>query len=85
MSQQLVAFTTSSEYEEFVPVLHKAAREDVQYLTMFRLNNATRPLLADVDDSKKALTLNGALVTSKTFFETFDTKAYDESETEGVA
>ena len=82
MSQQLVAFTTSSEYERFVPVLHQAARGDVQYLTMFRLNDATRTLLKYVDERKTALSPNGALVTSKTFFEAFDSEAYDETESE---
>jgi DNA sulfur modification protein DndD len=76
ISQQLVAFTTSSEYEQFVPVLDKAARGDVQYLTMFRLNDATRPLLARADATPAALSANGALINSKAFFEAFDSEAY---------
>ena len=78
ISQQLVAFTTSSEYEQFVPVLDRAARGDVQYLTMFRLNDATRPLLDGAEDGAAALSANGALVTSKSFFEAFDSEEYDE-------
>ena len=78
ISQQLVAFTTSSEYEQFVPVLHRAARGDVQYLTMFRLNGDTRPLLDGAEDGAAVLTENGALVTSKAFFEAFDSEEYDE-------
>ncbi len=78
ISQQLVAFTTSSEYEQFVPVLDRAARQDVQYLTMFRLNDATRPLLDRADGGAAALTGNGALVASKSFFEAFDSEAYEE-------
>lgn len=78
ISQQLVAFTTSSEYEQFVPVLDRAARGDVQYLTMFRLNDATRPLLTRADSSAATQTSNGALVNSKSFFEAFDSEAYEE-------
>lgn len=78
ISQQLVAFTTSSEYEQFVPVLDRAARGDVQYLTMFRLNDATRSLLDRADSGAAVLTTNGALVTSKSFFEAFDSEAYEE-------
>lgn len=81
ISQQLVAFTTSSEYEQFVPVLDRAARGDVQYLTMFRLNDATRPLLTRADGGAAVLTPNGALVTSKSFFEAFDSEAYEEPPT----
>jgi DNA repair exonuclease SbcCD ATPase subunit len=77
ISQQLVAFTTSSEYEQFVPVLDRAARGDVQYLTMFKLNDATRPLLSRADGAA-VLSSNGALVTSKAFFEAFDSEAYEE-------
>jgi DNA sulfur modification protein DndD len=62
VSQQLVAFTTSSEYEQFVPALDRAAHGDVQYLTMFRLNDATRPLLSRADGRAATLTANGALV-----------------------
>lgn len=78
ISQQLVAFTTSSEYEQFVPVLDRAARGDVQYLTMFRLNDATRPLLSRADSGAAVLTTDGALVTSKSFFEAFDSEAYED-------
>ncbi|SDQ80443.1 hypothetical protein [Paraburkholderia tuberum] len=78
ISQQLVAFTTSSEYEQFVPVLDRAARGDVQYLTMFRLNDATRPLLSRADSGSAVLSANGALVKSKSFFEAFDSEAYEE-------
>lgn len=85
ISQQLVAFTTSSEYERFVPVLDRAARGDVQYLTMFRLNDATRPLLTHTEGGAAAMTMNGALVTSKSFFEAFDSEAYDEPASERVA
>ena len=79
ISQQLVAFTTSSEYEQFVPVLDRAARGDVQYLTMFRLNDDTRSLLDGAGGDAAELTANGALVTSKSFFEKFDSEEYDES------
>lgn len=85
ISQQLVAFTTSSEYEQFVPVLDRAARGDVQYLTMFRLNDDTRLLLDGAEDSAAELTANGALVTSKNFFEAFDSEEYDESESARAA
>jgi len=77
ISKQLVAFTTSSEYEDFVPVLDQAARGDVQYLTMFRLNEATRGLLARVSPSEMAQSSNGALVRSKTFFAEFDDSPFD--------
>ncbi len=80
ISQQLVAFTTSSEYEQFVPVLDRAAQGDVQYLTMFRLNDATRPLLDGLASESVALSANGALVSSKQFFQGFDSEAYGESQ-----
>lgn len=85
ISQQLVAFTTSSEYEQFVPVLDRAARGDVQYLTMFRLNDATRPLLNRTDSGAAILSANGALITSKSFFEAFDSEAYEEPATQRAA
>lgn len=85
ISQQLVAFTTTSEYEQFVPVLDRAARGDVQYLTMFRLNDATRPLLKATDASAAVLTSNGVLVSSKSFFESFDSEAYEEPASKRVA
>ncbi len=78
MSQQLVAFTTSSEYDRFVPVIDHAVGGDVQYLTMFRLNKSTRTLLKNVDPRSVTLTENGALVGSKPFFETFDSETYDD-------
>ena len=84
ISRQLVAFTTSSEYEQFVPVLDRAARGDVQYLTMFRLNDATRPLLSRADGTDAVLSTNGALVTSKGFFEAFDSEAYEETTVERI-
>lgn len=79
LSEQLVAFTTSSEYEQFVPVLDRAAHGDVQYLTMFRLNDATRSLLSDPNASAARCTVNGALIESKPFFEAFDSEAYGEA------
>ncbi|WP_207462160.1 hypothetical protein [Azospirillum sp. SYSU D00513] len=85
ISQQLVAFTTSSEYEQFVPVLDRAARGDVQYLTMFRLNDATQPLLAGVEPDAVRLSANGVLITSKSFFEGFDSEAYGEKPTTRAA
>ena len=72
ISKQLIAFTTSSEFEDFVPVLDLAAKGDVQYLTMFRLNDATKGLLTRVRPSDLTLTSNGALVRSKDFFADFD-------------
>jgi hypothetical protein len=77
ISKQLVAFTTSSEYEDFVPVLDHAAKGDVQYLTMFRLNEATKGLLGRVSASDMTQTSNGALVRSKAFFASFDDSAFE--------
>lgn len=85
ISQQLLAFTTSSEYERFVPVLDKAAHGDVQYLTMFRLNDATRPLLVHPGATAAQLSANGALINSKGFFEGFDSEVYDEPTTARAA
>lgn len=76
ISKQLVAFTTSSEYEDFVPVLDHAAKGDVQYLTMFRLNDATEGLLQRVKPSEVTKSVNGALVRSKDFFAEFDDSAF---------
>jgi DNA sulfur modification protein DndD len=78
MSQQLVAFTTSSEYEQFVPVLDRAAKGDVQYLTMFRLNPSTLPLLSRARPSEVKQFANGALIESKEFFQNFDSEAYED-------
>ncbi|HEX3885390.1 MAG TPA: hypothetical protein VHW66_22240 [Stellaceae bacterium] len=79
ISPQMIAFTTSSETDQFVPVLHQAADGDVQYLTMFRLNDETRPLIDAIPDrAAKTVSDNGVLVSSRQFFESFDTEAYDE-------
>ena len=80
ISKQLIAFTTSSEYEDFVPVLDQAAKGDVQYLTMFRLNESTRDLLKRVSESEVTETSNGALVRSKDFFADFDDSAFGKGE-----
>lgn len=80
ISKQLIAFTTSSEYEDFVPVLDQAAKGDVQYLTMFRLNESTRDLLNRVSESEVTETSNGALVRSKEFFAEFDDSAFGKGE-----
>lgn len=80
ISKQLVAFTTSSEYEDFVPVLDQAAKGDIQYLTMFRLNEATKGLLGRVSASDMTQTSNGALVRSKAFFADFDDSAFGNGE-----
>jgi DNA sulfur modification protein DndD len=80
ISKQLVAFTTSSEYEDFVPVLDQAAKGDIQYLTMFRLNEATKGLLSRVSASDLTQTSNGALVRSKDFFADFDDSAFGAGE-----
>lgn len=79
ISNQLVLFTTSSEKDQFVPILHAAAKGNLQYMTLVRLSEASLKLLPSTSDSTRIQkTQNGALVCSKRFFERFDTATLDE-------
>ena len=57
LCDQFVAFTISSERQSFVNVLHQAANQQVQYLTIFRKTSRMNPLLQNVprDRMKKLL------------------------------
>jgi len=72
LCDQFVAFTISSERQSFVDVLHQAASEQVQYLTLFRKTSRMNSLWQNMAPEQRAETLNGVIVKGKDFFNCFD-------------
>jgi hypothetical protein len=75
LSKQCIAFTISSERASFVDSLHKAAGEDVQYVTIFRKSSVTKELrqrISEIDKADITESLDGYLVAGKEFFDAFD-------------
>ncbi len=72
LCDQFVAFTISSERQSFVDVLHQAASEQVQYLTLFRKTSRMNSLWQNIAPEQRAETLNGVIVKGKDFFNCFD-------------
>ncbi|MFP4338203.1 MAG: hypothetical protein ACLFQP_09765 [Halothece sp.] len=72
LCQQFVAFTISSERQNFTPILHQAAQEKVQYLTIFRNTGSVeiQPNKISADDVIE--TFDGLIVKGRDFFEKFD-------------
>lgn len=74
LCEQFIAFTISPERESFVEPLHKAAKEDVLYLTLFRPNKNTKDLEAGLPKGGVTKTDGGILVNDREFFNSFDSK-----------
>jgi DNA sulfur modification protein DndD len=72
LCNQFVAFTISSERQSFVDVLHQAASEQVQYLTLFRKTSRMNSLWQNIAPEQRAETLNGVIVKGQDFFNCFD-------------
>ena len=72
LCNQFVAFTISSERQSFVDVLHKAAKQQVQYLTIYRKTSRTNALKQSVALDKVTETVDGVIVNGKNFFDNFD-------------
>lgn len=72
LCNQFVAFTISSERQSFVDVLHKAAKQQVQYLTIYRKTSRTNALKQSVGLDKVTETVDGVIVNGKNFFDNFD-------------
>jgi DNA sulfur modification protein DndD len=72
LCNQFVAFTISSERQSFVDVLHKAAKQQVQYLTIYRKTSRTNALKQSVGLDKVTETVHGVIVNGKNFFDNFD-------------
>jgi DNA sulfur modification protein DndD len=69
---QFVAFTISSERQSFVNVLHQAANQQVQYLTIFRKTSRMNAMLQNVPRDRIKETVDGVIVNGNDFFEWFD-------------
>ncbi len=72
LCNQFVAFTISSERQSFVDVLHKAAKQRVQYLTIYRKTSRTNSLKQSIGLDKVTETVDGVIVNGKNFFDNFD-------------
>ena len=72
LCNQFVAFTISSERQSFVDVLHKAAKQQVQYLTIYRKTSRTNSLKQSIGLDKVTETVDGVIVNGKNFFDNFD-------------
>lgn len=74
LTDQFVAFTISTERPGFTDHLHRAADADVRYLTLFRKNANTRPLVSELPGDGVQQTSDGILVEGRSYFEQFDDK-----------
>ena len=72
LCDQFVAFTISSERQNFVNVLHQAANQQVQYLTIFRKTSRMNAMLQNVPRDRIKQTVDGVIVNGNDFFERFD-------------
>jgi DNA sulfur modification protein DndD len=81
MSEQFVALTISTEREGFVDTLADTAGaaggHPIQFLTLVRITEGSAALLAKAPKDRTVMTADGALVDSRSFFETFDIKRED--------
>jgi DNA sulfur modification protein DndD len=69
LSSQFIAFTITSERQNFLDPIRAAAHDQVQHLTIFR-NSATE-LVHTAADHKHVITYNGVVVEGAEFFEQF--------------
>lgn len=74
LTDQFVAFTISSERTGFTDYLDKSADGDVKYLTLFRKNEHTQPLVEDLPSNGVDETKDGVLVEGREYFNQFDDK-----------
>lgn len=72
LCDQFIAFTISSERQSFVDILHQAAKQEVQYLTIFRKTSRMDALWQNVSPALVTETVNGVTVKGKEFFDRFD-------------
>ncbi|GAB4179075.1 MAG: hypothetical protein Fur006_12030 [Coleofasciculaceae cyanobacterium] len=72
LCDQFVAFTISSERQSFVDVLHQAANQQVQYLTLFRKTSRMNSLWQNIATEQRTETVDGVIVKGKDFFDCFD-------------
>jgi DNA sulfur modification protein DndD len=69
LSSQFIAFTITSERQNFLEPIRDAARDQVQHLTIFR-KSATE-LVHSAETHKHVITYNGVVVEGAEFFEQF--------------
>ncbi|HAG80007.1 MAG TPA: hypothetical protein DCL61_02295 [Cyanobacteria bacterium UBA12227] len=72
LCDQFVAFTISSERQSFVDILHQAAKEKVEYLTLFRKTSRMNELWRNVPPEQLKETVDGVIIKGKDFFDRFD-------------
>ncbi|MGE5655637.1 MAG: hypothetical protein ACM37W_03410 [Actinomycetota bacterium] len=72
LSEQFIAFTISSERQNFVEILHQAANQQVQYLTIFRKTSRMDALWQNISPELLTETVDGVTVKGKEFFDSFD-------------
>lgn len=72
LCDQFIAFTISSERQNFVDVLHQAAQQQVQYLTIFRKTSRMNALWQNISPELRQETDDGVAVKGKEFFDRFD-------------
>ncbi|MBK4731138.1 hypothetical protein JJD41_14895 [Oxynema sp. CENA135] len=72
LCDQFVAFTISSERQNFVDVLEYSKPQNIKYLTIFRKTPQMNDLWQNIDDRLVTETSNGILIQGKEFFDRFD-------------
>lgn len=76
LAEQFLAFTISSERQNFLPTLEAAAEAEVLYLTLFRKGNAELEQLALQEDNVRE-TDDGMVVQGRSFFNEFQLDTED--------
>jgi hypothetical protein len=74
LTDQFVAFTISSEREGFIGKLKEAARDEVQFITLFR-KGVFHPEGVEVNGSTGIQTIDGIVVEGENFFNSFQLDA----------
>lgn len=68
LCEQFVAFTISTERENFLPALERVAGGNIRYLTLFRKAPGTAHLIDELPSKGVAESENGVLVEGKEYF-----------------
>ena len=82
MSDQFLAFTISTEREGFVATLAEtvaaSGSDQVQFFTLARLTDGTRPLFANAPADRTVRKFNSVLVHDRAFFESFNVETEED-------
>lgn len=71
LCEQFVAFTISTEREDFLPAIEKAAGKNIRYITLFRSTKGTAHLIKGLPNQGVKKTKDGILVEGRDYFVQF--------------